>query len=167
ANCSGEEWWKVVGVVTVAGNRERKTHTRYQFLMVNLFNSLYSIHVCIDSSFFLTKSTGAPQGDELGFINPLLRSSYSFLDSSCTSDGAKRYGALATDAAPDTSPSPGIFSTDTRFKSFPDLFPCTTRILSPSKGIRTIFAKQSIFAKTLVHQFITTTTSKLFSSIGT
>ncbi|GKC37859.1 hypothetical protein Tco_1050243 [Tanacetum coccineum] len=48
------------------------------------------------------KSTGAPQGDELGVINPLLRSSCSFLYSSCIFDGAKRYGTLATVAAPDT-----------------------------------------------------------------
>ncbi|GJU15136.1 hypothetical protein Tco_1143102 [Tanacetum coccineum] len=62
-------------------------------------NSLLLIHRRIDPSIFLTKITSAPHGDELGLINPLLRSSCSFLDSSCISDGAKGYGALATVAA--------------------------------------------------------------------
>ncbi|GJZ57957.1 alternative NAD(P)H-ubiquinone oxidoreductase C1, chloroplastic/mitochondrial [Tanacetum coccineum] len=56
----------------------------------------------IDQSFFLTKSTSAPKGDELGLINHLLRSLCCFLDSSCISDGAKQYGALSTGVAPGT-----------------------------------------------------------------
>src|SRR5919202_1617442 len=33
------------------------------------------MHIRIDPSFFLTKRTGAPQGDELGRIKPLSKSS--------------------------------------------------------------------------------------------
>nr|GFD15024.1 hypothetical protein [Tanacetum cinerariifolium] len=51
-------------------------------------------------SFFLTNKTGAPQGEELGLMKPLSESSYSCSDNSFISDGAKRYGARATGAAP-------------------------------------------------------------------
>ncbi|GKF98355.1 hypothetical protein Tco_0297138 [Tanacetum coccineum] len=55
-----------------------------------------------DPSFFLTNKTGAPQGEVLGLTNPLSESSCSFIDSSCISDGANRYGDRATGAAPRT-----------------------------------------------------------------
>ncbi|KAJ0854109.1 hypothetical protein HanRHA438_Chr14g0658921 [Helianthus annuus] len=55
-----------------------------------------------DPSFFFTKRTGAPQGEKLGRIKPLSESSCSCLDNSCISDGARRYGALATGFAPGT-----------------------------------------------------------------
>ncbi|GKC33915.1 hypothetical protein Tco_1046299, partial [Tanacetum coccineum] len=42
---------------------------------------------------------GAPQGKELGLMNPLSESSCNCFDNSFISDGANRYGARATDAA--------------------------------------------------------------------
>nr|GFA06228.1 hypothetical protein [Tanacetum cinerariifolium] len=53
-----------------------------------------------EPSFFLTNKTGAPQGEELGLMKPLSESSCSCSDNSIISDGAKRYGARATGAAP-------------------------------------------------------------------
>ncbi|GKD70375.1 hypothetical protein Tco_1324465, partial [Tanacetum coccineum] len=44
--------------------------------------------------------TEAPQGEELGLMKPLSKSSCSFSDNSSISDGAIRYGARATGAAP-------------------------------------------------------------------
>ncbi|GKD19691.1 hypothetical protein Tco_1208849, partial [Tanacetum coccineum] len=44
--------------------------------------------------------TGAPQGEELGLIKPLLESSCSCSDNSFISDGANRYGARATGETP-------------------------------------------------------------------
>ncbi|GJY62818.1 putative reverse transcriptase domain-containing protein [Tanacetum coccineum] len=52
------------------------------------------------SSFFFTNNTGAPHGDELGRIKPFSNNSCSCLDNSFISDGAKRYGARVTGAAP-------------------------------------------------------------------
>ncbi|GJR18670.1 hypothetical protein Tco_0967197 [Tanacetum coccineum] len=43
---------------------------------------------------------GAPQGEELGLMKPLSKSSCSFFDNSFISDGANRYGARATGATP-------------------------------------------------------------------
>nr|GFD19975.1 hypothetical protein [Tanacetum cinerariifolium] len=43
-------------------------------------------------SFFLTNKTGAPQGEELGLIKPLSKSSCSCSDNSFILDGAKWYG---------------------------------------------------------------------------
>nr|GFC84868.1 hypothetical protein [Tanacetum cinerariifolium] len=43
---------------------------------------------------------GAPQGEELGLMNPLSESSCSCSDNSFILDGANRYGARATGAAP-------------------------------------------------------------------
>ncbi|GKD02903.1 hypothetical protein Tco_1177877, partial [Tanacetum coccineum] len=43
---------------------------------------------------------GAPQGEELGLMNPLSESSCNCSDNSFFSDGANRYGARATGAAP-------------------------------------------------------------------
>ncbi|GKG25503.1 hypothetical protein Tco_0398649, partial [Tanacetum coccineum] len=43
--------------------------------------------------------TGAPQGEELGLINPLSESCCSCFDNSFISDGANRYGARAMGAA--------------------------------------------------------------------
>jgi hypothetical protein len=60
------------------------------------------MHILNDPSFFLTNKTGAPQGEKLGLMNPLLRSSCNSLEKSFISDGANRYGALATGAAPGT-----------------------------------------------------------------
>nr|GFD31076.1 hypothetical protein [Tanacetum cinerariifolium] len=53
-----------------------------------------------DPSFFLTNKTGAPQGEELGLIKPLSDSSFSCSDKSFIPEGANRYGAHATGAAP-------------------------------------------------------------------
>ncbi|GKF67561.1 hypothetical protein Tco_0197240, partial [Tanacetum coccineum] len=58
------------------------------------------MHILNDQSFFLTNKTGAPQGEELGLINPLSASSCNCSDNSFISDGANRYGARATGAAP-------------------------------------------------------------------
>ncbi|GKD86278.1 hypothetical protein Tco_1357432, partial [Tanacetum coccineum] len=44
--------------------------------------------------------TGAPQGEELGLMNPFSESSCNCSDSSFISDGANRYGARATGAGP-------------------------------------------------------------------
>ena len=57
------------------------------------------MHIRNDPSFFFTNRTGAPQGEKLGLMNPLLNSSFSWLDSSCISVGVRRYGALATGVA--------------------------------------------------------------------
>ncbi|MFS8004423.1 hypothetical protein Hanom_Chr13g01225601 [Helianthus anomalus] len=46
------------------------------------------MHIRNVSSFFLTKSTGAPQGDELGRINPLSNNSCSCVESSFSSAGS-------------------------------------------------------------------------------
>ncbi|GKG26886.1 hypothetical protein Tco_0402589, partial [Tanacetum coccineum] len=58
------------------------------------------MHIMNDPSFFLTNKTGAPQGEELGLLNPLSKRSCSCSDNSFISDGANRYGARATGAAP-------------------------------------------------------------------
>ncbi|MFS7950496.1 hypothetical protein Hanom_Chr07g00583961 [Helianthus anomalus] len=58
------------------------------------------MHIRNDPSFFLMKRTGAPQGEVLGRINPFSSNSWSWLDNSLISDGASRYGALATGLAP-------------------------------------------------------------------
>ncbi|MFS7976240.1 hypothetical protein Hanom_Chr10g00890141 [Helianthus anomalus] len=58
------------------------------------------MHIRNDPSFFLTKRTGAPQGEVLGRIKPFSSNSWSWFDSSRISDGASRYGALATGLAP-------------------------------------------------------------------
>ena len=55
---------------------------RYLFLTVTRFNSRQSIHNLIVPSFFFTNNTSAPQGDALGLMNPLSRSSYSCSSSS-------------------------------------------------------------------------------------
>nr|GFB66277.1 hypothetical protein [Tanacetum cinerariifolium] len=44
--------------------------------------------------------TGAPQGEELGLMKPLSKSSCNCSGNSFISDGANRYGARATEAAP-------------------------------------------------------------------
>nr|GFB78997.1 hypothetical protein [Tanacetum cinerariifolium] len=59
-----------------------------------------SIHILNDPSFFLTNKTGAPQGEELGLMKPLSESSCSCSDNSFILDGANRYEARATGAAP-------------------------------------------------------------------
>ncbi|GJX36923.1 hypothetical protein Tco_0248480 [Tanacetum coccineum] len=48
------------------------------------------MHIRNDPSFFLTNKTGAPQGEELGLINPLSNSSFSCSDNSFISEGANR-----------------------------------------------------------------------------
>ncbi|GKF67005.1 hypothetical protein Tco_0193522 [Tanacetum coccineum] len=58
------------------------------------------MHIWNDPSFFLTNKTGAPQGEELGLIKPLLDSSCSCSENSFISEGANQYGARATGAAP-------------------------------------------------------------------
>ncbi|GJU06519.1 hypothetical protein Tco_1122949 [Tanacetum coccineum] len=58
------------------------------------------MHILNDPSFFLTNKTEAPQGEELGLMKPLSESSCSYFDSSFILDGANRYGARATGAAP-------------------------------------------------------------------
>lgn len=47
-----------------------------------------------DPSFFFTNKTGAPHGEELSLMNPLLISSFKWLDNSCISASARRYGDL-------------------------------------------------------------------------
>ncbi|GKD41032.1 hypothetical protein Tco_1261239 [Tanacetum coccineum] len=59
-----------------------------------------SMHIPNDPSFFLTNKTEALQGEELGLMNPLSESSCNCYDNSFISDGANRYGARATGAAP-------------------------------------------------------------------
>ncbi|KAJ0458099.1 hypothetical protein HanIR_Chr15g0781231 [Helianthus annuus] len=61
------------------------------------------MHILKVPSFFFTNSTGAPQGEELGRMKPLSKSSCSCLDSSSSSVGANRYGARAIGAAPGAS----------------------------------------------------------------
>ncbi|GKC99284.1 hypothetical protein Tco_1169559, partial [Tanacetum coccineum] len=51
-------------------------------------------------SFFLINKTGDPQGEELGLMKPLSESSCSCSNNSFILDGASRYGARATGAAP-------------------------------------------------------------------
>ncbi|GJY24312.1 hypothetical protein Tco_0397970, partial [Tanacetum coccineum] len=58
------------------------------------------MHIQNDPSFFLTNKTRAPQGEELGLIKPFSDSSCSCSDNSFISEGANRYGARATGAAP-------------------------------------------------------------------
>ncbi|GKF18160.1 hypothetical protein Tco_0063078, partial [Tanacetum coccineum] len=58
------------------------------------------MHILNDLSFFLTNKTGAPQGEELSLINFLSESSCNCSDNYFISDGANRYGARATGAAP-------------------------------------------------------------------
>ncbi|GKG41025.1 hypothetical protein Tco_0470237, partial [Tanacetum coccineum] len=58
------------------------------------------MHIRNDPSFFLTNKTGAPQGEELGLIKSLSDSSFNCSDNSFISEGANRYGARATGAAP-------------------------------------------------------------------
>ncbi|GKF61603.1 hypothetical protein Tco_0181657 [Tanacetum coccineum] len=58
------------------------------------------MHILNDPSFFLTNKTRAPQGEELGLMNPLSEISCNCSDNSFISDGANRYGARATGAAP-------------------------------------------------------------------
>ncbi|GJU64954.1 hypothetical protein Tco_1246789, partial [Tanacetum coccineum] len=58
------------------------------------------MHILNDPSFFLTNKTSAPQGEELGLMNPLSKSSCNFSNNSFISDGSNRYGARATGAAP-------------------------------------------------------------------
>nr|GFC04615.1 hypothetical protein [Tanacetum cinerariifolium] len=58
------------------------------------------MHILNEPSFFFTNKTGAPQGEERGLMKPLSESSCSCSDNSFISDGAKRYGAQATGAAP-------------------------------------------------------------------
>nr|GEX23050.1 hypothetical protein [Tanacetum cinerariifolium] len=59
-----------------------------------------SMYILNDLSFFLTNKTGASQGEELGLMKPFSESSCSCSDNSFISDGANRYGARATGAAP-------------------------------------------------------------------
>nr|GFC32717.1 hypothetical protein [Tanacetum cinerariifolium] len=58
------------------------------------------MHILNDQSFFLTNETGAPQGEELGLMKPLSKSSCNCFDNSFISDEANRYGAQATGVAP-------------------------------------------------------------------
>ncbi|KAJ0547374.1 hypothetical protein HanIR_Chr08g0371501 [Helianthus annuus] len=58
------------------------------------------MHRRIDPSFFLTNRIGAPHGDELGLMKPLVSKSSSCVLNSFISVGANLYGALATGAAP-------------------------------------------------------------------
>ncbi|GJY51528.1 hypothetical protein Tco_0442375 [Tanacetum coccineum] len=58
------------------------------------------MHILNNPSFSLTNKTGAPQGEELGLMNPLSESSCNCSDNSFILDGANRYGARATGAAP-------------------------------------------------------------------
>nr|GFA02888.1 hypothetical protein [Tanacetum cinerariifolium] len=58
------------------------------------------MHILNEPSFFLTNKIGASQGEELGLMKPLSESYYSCSDNSFISDGARRYGARATGAAP-------------------------------------------------------------------
>ncbi|MFS7938455.1 hypothetical protein Hanom_Chr05g00439911 [Helianthus anomalus] len=48
------------------------------------------MHIRNDPSFFLTKRTGAPQGEVLGRIKPFSSSSWSWFESSRISEGASR-----------------------------------------------------------------------------
>ncbi|GJV24253.1 hypothetical protein Tco_1376948 [Tanacetum coccineum] len=57
------------------------------------------MHILNDPSFFLKNKTGAPQGEELGLMNPLSERSCNCFVNSFISDGANRYGARATGAA--------------------------------------------------------------------
>ncbi|GKE00378.1 hypothetical protein Tco_1388361, partial [Tanacetum coccineum] len=55
-----------------------------------------------DPSFFMTNKTRAPQGEELGLVNPLSEISYNWVDNSCISDRASLYVDRATGATPGT-----------------------------------------------------------------
>lgn len=67
-----------------------------------LFNSWYSIHICIDPSLFITNNIWAPQGDELGLINPCYNNSSNSIFNSPISNGADRYGVRAIRLTPGT-----------------------------------------------------------------
>ncbi|CAH1420925.1 unnamed protein product [Lactuca virosa] len=60
------------------------------------------MHIRCEPSFFLTKRINAPHDELLRRRNCLPNSSCSYDDSSCTSGGANRYGALAIRVAPGT-----------------------------------------------------------------
>ena len=57
------------------------------------------MHILKDPSFFLTKRTVAPHGEKLGLMNPLFRSSLSWLDNYCISVGANLLVDLAIGVA--------------------------------------------------------------------
>ncbi|GJZ91787.1 hypothetical protein Tco_0663852 [Tanacetum coccineum] len=61
---------------------------------------LIDAHPAKRTVLLLTNKTGAPQGEELGLKKPLSESSCNCSDNSFISDGANRYGARATGAAP-------------------------------------------------------------------
>nr|GFA80055.1 hypothetical protein [Tanacetum cinerariifolium] len=86
------------------------------------------MHIRNDPSLFLTNKTGASQGKELGLMKPLSESYCSCSDNSFILNGAKRYGARATGAAPGIKSiwnstgraggRPGKFSRNTSGKSW-------------------------------------------------
>ena len=61
------------------------------------------MHIRKDQSFVVTNKISAPEGGKLGIITPLLSSSLSWVDNSCISAGASRYGVLAMGVAPGIS----------------------------------------------------------------
>ncbi|GJR03004.1 hypothetical protein Tco_0525988 [Tanacetum coccineum] len=63
------------------------------------------MHVRNDPSLLLTNKTRAPQGEELGLIKALSKSSCNCSDNSFISNGANQEGARATVAAQVASPS--------------------------------------------------------------
>ena len=86
------------------------------------------MHNHIVPSFFLTKMTGAPQGDTLGRMYFLSINSFSFDFNSLSSKILIRYGAFELGTAPGTSSivksnsllggNPGIYSEKTSVNSF-------------------------------------------------
>ncbi|KAI3783393.1 hypothetical protein L1987_42473 [Smallanthus sonchifolius] len=60
------------------------------------------MHMRIEQSFFLMNKTGAPQGDELGLMNPFSNKSSKCFYNSAISVGANLYGASAIGAVPGT-----------------------------------------------------------------
>ncbi|KAI3815158.1 hypothetical protein L1987_14814 [Smallanthus sonchifolius] len=60
------------------------------------------MHIRIEPSFFLTNKIGAPQGDELGLMNPFSSNSSNCFFRSSISVGANLYGALAIGAVTGT-----------------------------------------------------------------
>ncbi|KAL4585017.1 hypothetical protein LXL04_009630 [Taraxacum kok-saghyz] len=94
------------------------------------------MHIRKEPSFFFTNNIGAPHGEKLGLINPLLNSSWSWLESSCISEGASLYGALAIGAAPGIK---SILNSTCRFGGNPGRSSGNTSGKSQTSGMSWIF----------------------------
>ena len=74
----------------------------YLFFIIALVNYLKSIHNLSVPSFFFMKSTGAPQGDTLGWLYLFFNNSYNWIYNSFNLGVPILYGALEIGEAPNT-----------------------------------------------------------------